>query len=63
MLVRPLGSQEWTPVVIADCAGADALNEYGISWMDEHNILVELSYPLAEQFGAVSGGIEIEVMR
>lgn len=63
MLIRPLGTQQWVPVIVADCAGADALDENGISWMDAQNILVELSYELAERFGAVDGSIEIEVMR
>jgi len=63
MLIRPLGAEVWVPVIVADCAGADALDENGISWMDEYNIDAELSWELAEQFGAVDGSIEIEVMR
>lgn len=63
MLIRPLGESAWTPVVVADCAGANALDENGISWMDKYDIPVELSYELAVLFGAVDGSIEIEVMR
>lgn len=63
MLVRPLGADEWTPVIIADCAGANAIMSNGMSWMDYYNIPVELSYELAVQFGAVDKSIEIEVMR
>ena len=61
-LIRPLGSDEWTPVIVSDCAGKDALNDKGISWMDEYNILLELSYVLALRFGAMLS-IEIEVRR
>lgn len=63
MLIRPLGASTWTPVVVADCAGANALDENGVSWMDKYNIPVELSYELAVQFGAVDKSVEIEVMR
>lgn len=59
MLIRPVGTLEWIPVVVADCAGNDGTPE----WMKENNIIVELSYELAVQFGAVDGGVEIEVMR
>jgi len=62
-LIRPVGADEWTPVIVSDCAGKDALNSMGISWMDEYNILVELSYPLAVEFGAVDGSVEVEVRR
>ena len=62
-LIKPVDANEWTPVVVADCAGQDALNEDGISWMDESGIIVELSYGLAEKFTAVNQSIEIEVIR
>lgn len=61
-LIRPLGDDKWTPVVIADCAGKDALDSKGISWMDRHNIVMELSYGLAVRFGALAS-IEIEILR
>lgn len=58
-MIRPKGSPEWTPVVIADCAGNDGTPQ----WMAENGIIAELSYELADRFGAVGGGVEIEVMR
>ena len=62
MLIRPLGSSTWIPVIVADCAGVDALDENGVTWMDKHNIKVELSYELAVLFGAVGQSVEIEVI-
>ncbi len=63
MLIRPLGADVWTPVIITDCAGQDAIGDDGLSWMDRHNVQVELSYELAALFGAVDKSIEIEVMK
>jgi len=62
-LIRPYGADEWTPVIVSDCAGKDALDSKGVSWMDEHNIIVELSYPLAVAFDAVGNSREVEVIR
>lgn len=61
-LIRPFGADEWTPVVISGCAGKDALDSKGVSWMDRHGIIMELSYGLAVQFDALDS-VEIEVKR
>lgn len=53
----------WIPVVVADCAGKDAIQENGKTWMDNHNIVAELSYPLAQKLNAVGTSIQIEMVK
>ena len=60
LLIRPYGADEWIPVVVVDCARQDG-SDGTRDWMLDNNILVELSYPLALQFGAINS-IEIEVI-
>lgn len=50
---------EWYHVIVSDCAGDGATFE----WMRDNGILLELSYPLAVEFDAVGGGVEVEVLR
>ena len=62
--IRPLGSsEEWTEVVVADCAGRDAYDKNGVSWMTKNNVICELSYLLAQKYDAIGTSIKIEVLK
>lgn len=62
-LIRPMGTKQWWRVVVADCAGRNAYDEDGVSWMTKQNVILELSYKLAYEFNATRGGIKVEVVK
>lgn len=57
-LIRPEGTLAWRSVVVADCAGLNAYDEHGVSWMERQNIICELSWELGQLFG-VGGKVEV----
>ena len=62
--IRPEGSTAWHRVVVADCAGRNAYDEHGVSWMARRGVIAELSHELAVKFwGAYGVGCRIEVIR
>lgn len=58
-LIRPYGEQRWRRVIVADCAG----DGHTFEWMRDNGIIGELDYKLGVEFGAVRGGIKVEVVR
>jgi len=58
-LLKAENSNEWLEVIVVDCAANDGTPE----WMVNNNIIVELSYGLAERLGAVEGGVRVDVVK
>lgn len=55
--VRPINSY-WSSVLIVDCAG---IQDGGLDWMLRNNILLEVDYRLASQWGNAGRGTRVEV--
>lgn len=63
--IRKVDKKEhaWIPVVVADCAGKDAIQDNGKTWMENYGVVAELSHTLAEQLNAIGTSVEIEMVR
>lgn len=61
-LLRPQGTRTWGKFLVVDCAGPqlrpDGLT--GGEWMQNNNIIVEVGYPTAQDWGTIGRGIKIE---
>jgi len=60
--LRPASGGPWEKFLVVDCAGpqlrADGLT--GGQWMQDNNVIVEVGYPTALDWGTVGRGIKIE---
>jgi hypothetical protein len=66
VFARPVGSKEWSSILIVDCANPNDVRPFdglsGQAWMLKYGFVLETGYPLAEEWGCVGRACEIEML-